>query len=305
MLGVVSGALTAYGSILSVWNGFSMDMLSLILISALSAGILNAASNGINQICDYDIDAVNKPERPLVSGRMSHREAWIFTGILYLISLIAVWPIVPIPHISWADRWTAPIQQHQAFFFFLVAAIFTLIYSMPAMGRTKRMTFGANLTIAFPRGLFLKVAGWSVLGSMIHWEPWLIGGCFFFFLIGAASTKDFSDMDGDRIGGCLTLPMRFGVRKAAFMIAPSFVLPWLLIPAGLLIHIEGHPVLTGNPWLLIFLFVSLISWGSYTVYLILRDPDALSQMENHPSWKHMYLMMLWAQVGFALAYIWN
>jgi hypothetical protein len=32
-------------------------------------------------------------------------------------------------------------------------------------------------------------------------------------------------------------------------------------------------------------------WGIYTVYLLLRDPNSLTETENHPSWKHMYLMM--------------
>ena len=79
-----------------------------------------------------------------------------------------------------------------------------------------------------------------------------------------------------------------------------FIFPWFLIPLGLFIKPDGvTPILTGNPTLHWGLAISLILWGSYTVYLILKDPEALSTMENHPSWKHMYLMMLWAQVGFA------
>ena len=35
-------------------------------------------------------------------------------------------------------------------------------------------------------------------------EPWFIGAIFMLFLVGAASTKDFSDMEGDRRGGCIT-----------------------------------------------------------------------------------------------------
>ena len=33
------------------------------------------------------------------------------------------------------------------------------------------------------------------------------------------------------------------------------------------------------------------------------DPGSLALRENHPSWKHMYLMMMCAQIGFALAYL--
>jgi hypothetical protein len=47
----------------------------------------------------------------------------------------------------------------------------------------------------------------------------------------------------------------------------------------------------------------LAVWGCYTVYLILRDPEDLAKVENHPSWTHMYLMMMAAQIGFAAAYL--
>ncbi len=306
MLGVVSGALTAWGSKHSLRAGipFGRDEVLLILVAALAAGLLNAASNGINQICDLEIDRVNKPNRPLVTGAVKRRGALIFTVLIYVTCVTVTWIVVPWPQFSWKERLFAPLQYHECIFFYFLAAVFTLVYSIPALGRTKRLTTGANLTMAIPRGLMLKVAGWSVLASIWHWEPWFIGSCFFFFVLGASSTKDFSDMEGDRMGGCNTLPNRFGIRKAALMISPFFVFPWLLIPLGLVLKPNGtDPLLTGDPILLLVLSGSLILWGSYTVYLILKDPEALSRVENHPSWKHMYLMMFWAQLGFALAYI--
>ena len=118
------------------------------------------------------------------------------------------------------------------------------------------------------------------------------------FLLGAASTKDFSDMKGDAAGGCRTLPIAFGVRKAAWMIAPFFVLPWLLMPIG-----AATGILTGNATFITTLGIVLALWGAYTVWLIVRNPDELTATENHPSWRHMYLMMMAAQVGFAAAYL--
>lgn len=305
ILGVVSGALTAWGSRHNVRGpGFDLETLLLIVVASLAAGLLNAASNGINQIYDLEIDKINKPERPLASGAISHHGAFWFTIVLYILSVAITWVIVPYPGLSWTERLGGPLIYHACFLFYAVAALFTIIYSVPRFGRTKRMTWGANLTIAIPRGLMLKVAGWSVLAPVDHWEPWYIGSIFFLFLIGAASTKDFSDMEGDLKGGCMTLPNRYGVRKAAYLIAPCFVLPWLLIPLGVFIKPDGvNSVLSGDPEMLFLLGTLLTAWGSYTLYLILRDPDALSRMENHPSWKHMYLMMLLAQIGFAAAYL--
>jgi len=36
---------------------------------------------------------------------------------------------------------------------------------------------------------------------------------------------------------------------------------------------------------------------------LVRRPDELATTENHPSWTHMYLMMMALQVGFAISYL--
>jgi 4-hydroxybenzoate polyprenyltransferase len=145
-----------------------------------------------------------------------------------------------------------------------------------------------------------------MVASVVHVEPWFIGGCFSSSSSAPPSTKDFSDMRGDEAAGCRTLPIRFGVERAARMIAPFFVVPWLLLPVGAFLPDPGapeHAILTGNPWVLTALGLLLAAWGGYTVRLILRNPAALAEVENHPSWTHMYLMMMAAQVGFAVAYL--
>jgi 4-hydroxybenzoate polyprenyltransferase len=181
---------------------------------------------------------------------------------------------------------------------YLAAFIATFIYSVPAFGRTKAHPLGANITIAIPRGCLLKVAGWTMVARATSWEPWFIGSIFMLFLLGAASTKDFSDIKGDRAGGVRTLPIALGVRKAAYLIAPFFVFPWLLMPLG-----AWMGVLTGNRTALIVVGLFLALWGAYTLWLIVRNPDELTATENHPSWRHMYLMMMAAQIGFAVAYV--
>jgi 4-hydroxybenzoate polyprenyltransferase len=164
----------------------------------------------------------------------------------------------------------------------------------------------ANFTMAIPRGILLKLAGWAMVAPIWSAEPWYIGLVICLFLLGAASTKDFADIEGDRAGGCRTLPIVYGVRKAAWLISPSFVFPWLLLPLGTMLRDpqnRSHAILTGNPWLLSALGALFIVWGAYTVYLLVRDPASLTATENHPSWKHMYMMMMGAQIGLALAYI--
>src|ERR1035437_9582359 len=84
-LGFLSGAATAYGAApREIWHA---DLIAFPLVGALMAAALNAASNALNQIYDLDIDRVNKPKRPLTSGRLSMGQAWLFTAISYALAL--------------------------------------------------------------------------------------------------------------------------------------------------------------------------------------------------------------------------
>jgi 4-hydroxybenzoate polyprenyltransferase len=282
-LGVVSGAVTSWGSGRE-HPTLGLSVILPVVLGALMAATLNAASNGINQIYDLAIDRVNKPKRPLPSGTLSVGEAWGFSTAAFLLAWILAF-------------FVAPGGRRECFAIVLVASVITWMYSAPPF-RTKRLGIWANVTIAIPRGVLLKVAGWSAVKSIIGVEPWYIGSIFGLFVLGATSTKDFADIKGDQADGCRTLPILYGVRRAAWLISPFFVLPFLLIPLGV-----SKGILTGNPTLLMILGPVLILYGLYTSYLMVRKPEELAATENHISWKHMYLMMMVAQVGFALAYI--
>ena len=281
-LGFISGALTAVGA--APREDLSAALLVPPLIGSAMAALLNAGNNALNQIYDLEIDQVNKPKRPLTSGRLTVAQAWWFTNATYALSLVLAWLV-------------APDGRHECFWLVAIAVVFTYIYSVPPL-RTKRLGIWANVTIAIPRGVLLKVAGWSSVKTVAGVEPWYIGAIFGLFLLGATTTKDFADMEGDRRGGCRTLPIAYGVRRAAWMISPSFVVPWLMISFGASRH-----VLTGNVLLLHALGVVMTVYGLYVLYLMLRRPEDLAVEENHVSWAHMYRMMFVAQIGFALAYL--
>lgn len=281
-LGFFSGGLTAIGA--APYEAWSPWLVIYPALGALMAAVLNAASNTLNQIYDLDIDRINKPRRPLPEGRISLREAWTFTWVSYAVALLLAWLV-------------APGGRRECFWIAAAATVLTFAYSAPPL-RTKRFGIWANVTIAIPRGVLLKVAGWSSVKTVMGSEPWFIGAIFGLFLLGASTTKDFADMEGDARGGCRTLPIVYGVRRAAWMISPSFVVPFLLIIAG-----TEAGVLTGNYWLLHALGLVMTAYGIYVCYLMLRRPEDLAVEENHVSWAHMYRMMFVAQIGFALAYL--
>jgi 4-hydroxybenzoate polyprenyltransferase len=278
----MSGALTAIGA--APREPWATGLLTAPFIGAAMAALLNAGNNALNQIYDLDIDRVNKPKRPLPSGRLTIRQVWWFTNVTYALALLLAWLV-------------APGGRHECFWLVAIAVVCTYLYSVPPF-RTKRLGIWANVTIAIPRGVLLKVAGWSSVKTIVGVEPWYIGCIFGLFLLGATTTKDFADMEGDRRGGCRTLPIQYGVRRAAWMISPSFVIPFVMINVG-----AAMRVLTGNFWLLQILGAVMTAYGLYVLYLMLRRPEDLAVEENHVSWAHMYRMMFVAQIGFALAYL--
>jgi 4-hydroxybenzoate polyprenyltransferase len=236
----------------------------------------------LNQIYDLENDRINKPQRPLVSGQLTLTQAWRFVVGTYAaaLALVAV--------VNW-----------QVFVIYVIAGLSTVAYSVPPV-RLKRHPVGSNLIIALVRGGLLKVAGWAAVATVLaSIEPWYIGLVYVLFLLGATTTKDFADIEGDRLAGCITLPVRYGPTWSARAITPAFIAPWLLLPLG--VH---WGILSGNPTAIVALAVIMTAWGAWVAYLLNADPHRLvSEGENHPAWRQMYWMMMTGHLGLAAAYL--
>jgi 4-hydroxybenzoate polyprenyltransferase len=266
----------------SKWHLVSA-MIPRILAGAALAAALNVASNAVNQIFDLEIDRVNKPERPLPAGEMTVGQAWTMAAAAAAASLGIAW---------WLNTTTLWIV--------LFTSLLVYAYSGTPF-RTKRFWWAANVTIAIPRGTLLFVAGWTAVdGNRRIGSPllWVLGAMYGLFILGAATTKDYADMKGDAAQGCITLPIRFGVKRSTEMIAPFLVLPWLLLPVGVLAHLNASPQGIFHS----ALGLALALWGAYIVHLLQRNPADLTTAKTHPSWQHMYLLMVAAQVGVAAGF---
>src|SRR5262249_18896631 len=131
-LGFVSGALTAAGA--APREAWSAGLLAAPLIGSAMAALLNAGNNALNQIYDLDIDRVNKPTRPLPSGRLTVTQVWWFTNVTYAAALVLAWLV-------------APGGRHECFWLVVIAVVCTYLYSVPP-ARTKRLGIWAHVTSA-------------------------------------------------------------------------------------------------------------------------------------------------------------
>jgi len=270
--GVVGGTIAATGG----WPGDGGPLL-LALVSAL---LLTGASNGLNQIADLETDRINRPDRPMPSGRMSRGQAWTIVVLL----LLAAVPLALLVNTAYAICVAVTIPV-------------TAAYSFPPL-RTKRIPLLANATIATPRGLLLVVAGWAVGGGVERTEAWILGGLAWLYILGAATTKDFADTKGDRATGCMTLPILLGPRRAAMFVAPFLVIPYLMFPVC---AVAGW-LPTGGLGRWAALGGGLALLGAIAGALLVRSPEPPPDGRPHPSWGLMYVQFTVSHLGVAALY---
>ncbi|MEM4730054.1 MAG: UbiA family prenyltransferase [Thermoplasmata archaeon] len=277
---------------LSVSTGGALSRAVLIdhateLLWGVSALVLvNAASNALNAAYDAEIDKINKPYRPVPSGVVTEDEARSIAWILYLVTI-----------------WRAATAFRLTFsFLVLLIMLITITYSMPPL-RLKKRLWVSNIVIALTRGTLGFVAAWSIFDDPLlsHGPlpfdpaPFVIGGIMSVFLTGATTTKDFTDIEGDRRFGVRTLPVVYGPRRAALLSSPFLVLPFALIPIATYLDVLR---MQAN------YLVLLLPWAVYLIHLLRearfeQDPH----LENSPVWKHMYLMLLAMQLGFMAVFV--
>jgi 4-hydroxybenzoate polyprenyltransferase len=249
------------------------------LITGVTALMLvNAGSNVLNQVYDIKIDRINKPYRPIPSKVITINEARTIAWVIYLVAF-----------------WRASTVSSGAFLFLiLIIMLITIFYSIPPLQLKKRL-FVSNISIAFARGMLGFVAGWAIFGDPFNRIPWIIGLLMSIYLIGAVTTKDFTDIIGDKKFGMRTLPVVYGKKKSIALSAPFFVSPFILIPLGIW---RGHLIESS------MILVTLIIWGAYIVMLLYKYGDTPDKkFENTPVWIHMYLMLMAIQLGFCFVYL--
>jgi geranylgeranylglycerol-phosphate geranylgeranyltransferase len=181
-------------------------------LEALMAGvvvfIVTGAGNSINDYFDHKIDAINKPERPIPSGRISLKIALIYSISLFVMGIVLAFLI---------NMLLGMIA--------LLSSILMVYYARDL--KTKCLI--GNLSISFLTGLCFVFGGIAVGQIMVS-----IYLGFFAFLMTMAReiVKDMEDVEGDKLEGANTLPILYGMRissvlAAVFMILASVGSPLL------------------------------------------------------------------------------
>jgi geranylgeranylglycerol-phosphate geranylgeranyltransferase len=180
--------------------------------------LISGAGNSVNDYFDIKIDSINRPERPIPSGRVKLSEALYLSYLLFGFGSLLAFSI------------------NQFCGFIALFNSLLLIFYAKTLKGTPLL---GNLSIGYLTGSTF-LFGASVFGS----EG--LRALFVLFVLSALAitareiVKDIEDMEGDKMEGADTLPLRIGAKKASYLAVLIGFLAVLLSPLPYLMSVLGR-----------------------------------------------------------------
>ncbi len=168
------------------------------VLVALAVFAVTGAGNAVNDYFDREIDAVNRPGRPIPSGRISPGRAFAWSIVLFAAGCVFALFINPLA---------------------LAIALFNSVLLYLYARNLKVTPFAGNLAVGYLTGSTFLFGG--AAGDDVEITAFL-------FLLASLATlareieKDIEDVAGDRTSGAKTLPIVIGERRSS-LLAAAFV----------------------------------------------------------------------------------
>ena len=221
-------------------------VLSLILLAMVGA---RSAAMVWNRIADLDLDRRNPRTagRPLVTGALSVRFAWVFLAASLLLFYLS-----------------ALLLNRLALGLATPTAVVLLSYSY-----AKRVSWLAHLHLGVSLGL-APVGAWVAVTGRIDAAPALLGAAVACWVAGFDVLYACQDVEFDRREGLHSIPARFGIARALRLAAA--------LHGAAIVLLLALPLLTrlGTPWLLGVAAAAALLWYEHR----LVRPDDLSRVNQ-------------------------
>ena len=220
----------------------------LILSGLLLAGpLVCGMSQAVNDWCDRHVDAINQPERPIPSGRVS--AGWgFFTGIIMSATSIIF----------------AYYLGSLIFFATIIGVLAAWLYSLEPIRLKRSAIFGPGVVAICYEGLpwFTGAAIFTI--SLPNKEVLIVLSLYALGAHGIMTMNDFKATKGDKLLGINSLPVILGRKPATLVACLIMLFPQLIVIS--LFYIWGSLILA------ITLAVCVLLQSLSMIFLI-RDPE--------------------------------
>lgn len=244
-----------------------------IILAILAVFFEISAGNVINDYFDYNIDLINKPTRPIPSGKISLNAGRNYAYLLFVSGTVCGFLISYL-----TGNWIP-------FIIVLIADVILYAYAY----KLKTTPLIGNLTVGFMTGLCFAFGGYAINNPQIINISWFLG--FFAFVMTTAReiTKDIEDIEGDSKEGAKTFPILYGEKASAIIAFVLIIIDCILCP---LLYFDN----VFNIKYLIVITVAVILFV-YSAFLLIRNQDRENCAKVS---KYLKIGMLIAFVAFAI-----
>ena len=237
---VIMGTLAVPGGALLVTDFSEPASVHAVLLHALSVAAFMAGWNTLNDVNDLEADRINRPNRPIPSGRVSLESARHFGLLMMGVSVAAL--VAVIIH---AERTFDGLVWWDSIVIWLLALFLFSSYEYDGVPFTpclKRQGFKGNLAISVLVSVLL-VFGAAAVGEGLEPLPWIVALAALAINTAREIIKDVQDLAGD--ADRTTLPMHIGPEQArTYAWVCSLVgMVFLVLPYGLAMLPKGAIVL--------------------------------------------------------------
>lgn len=219
-----------------------------IILGTIAVFLVIGGGNVINDYFDHKIDAINKPERPIPSGRIFLNNAKLYAYFLFLIAILIGFLIIYL------------VNSLIPLFIVIFSSLLMYYYAHTL----KKVALIGNLSISLLAGLCFIFGGFIIGLETADTEIIITSAylAFFAFIMTLAReiTKDMEDIEGDKIENAKTFPILYGMKISSYLSAFLMILASVLSP---ILYLIG----TFNIYYLIVLGVAIIIffYGAYTI----------------------------------------
>ena len=192
----------------TVGAGMADDLFNPVraLTAALSAALIAGGGNALNDACDEATDRINRPYRPIPSGRVSRRASLRLATILFVVG-------------GGLGLWLGALTACLA----LIATCGLIAYDV----FLKRAPVAGNVAVSGISGLALVYGGAAAGRVSATLTPALFA---FLFHLGREILKDVEDVEGDMGAGLSSVAVRWGIRPALGIATAVYLVLTLLTP---------------------------------------------------------------------------
>jgi geranylgeranylglycerol-phosphate geranylgeranyltransferase len=226
---LMSAVAVLIGGLLVIrWGLAELLSLSPVYLAMAAAFLITGAGNAINDWNDVEADRVNRPKRPIPSGRASRKGALVFSMILFLAGIA----LAGIPPMNWLTLLIAAFN-----------SLLLALYSLSLQGRP----LAGNLAVSYLAGSTFLFGG-AALGDLTL--PAILGLLAGLATLSREVAKDAEDEAGDRLASARSaagkagvskrsVASRFGRRAALFVAGSSLLLAVSISPLPYALGILG------------------------------------------------------------------